>query len=151
MRTDLLDLRTDSPSMCTKVLCTDFALRTCRHGRTLSESDLRSIRPDLQEKPQFADFHLKLAICFKCWLLHCLHKDPGECVFQDVVPQLVFMLYVHHHGEMAAAPELPEVNACTTFAQFWAMVKHRNADGFANTMKYAMWGVAHLGIDSIGL
>ncbi|EJD47620.1 hypothetical protein AURDEDRAFT_123503 [Auricularia subglabra TFB-10046 SS5] len=87
-------------------------------------------------------------VCWRCMVPQSLHETADDCPFPDVVPQLIFLLFLHHREAMVSAAALPEVDEHTTLSQYWSMVKLQDADGYPNLIKYALWAVAHLGVDT---
>ncbi|EJD38550.1 hypothetical protein AURDEDRAFT_172313 [Auricularia subglabra TFB-10046 SS5] len=90
-------------------------------------------------------------VCYRCMFPLSLHTGTLGCVFEDIILQLLFLLFVHHQPALVAAAELPEVDDATTFSNYWSMLKLADSEGYPNIFKYTLWAVAHIGVESVGV
>ncbi|EJD36227.1 hypothetical protein AURDEDRAFT_130179 [Auricularia subglabra TFB-10046 SS5] len=138
--------------------CTGHTYRSC--PRTGQQNVLRArvafddamvTYAEVKNKPHWVVAVNRNSVCFRCFfpLLRELHGE--NCQYPDIVPQLLFMMYMNQRAAMASAPELPEMDDDTTFAQYWSMLKIADGEGFPNVMKYFMWSAVFLGIDILGI
>ncbi|EJD34443.1 hypothetical protein AURDEDRAFT_176517 [Auricularia subglabra TFB-10046 SS5] len=106
----------------------------------------------VKKRPAFSLPVLSKSVCFSCFLPVLLHGGSfGNCPVPDVLPQLLFMYWVHHRQRLVHSSLLPEVDGNTTFAKYWSMLKLPDKVSYPNLIRYALHAVAHLGLANLGL
>lgn len=105
----------------------------------------------IKRRPGFLLSDTHRSVCFKCFVPVLLHRpDLRSCALGDIIPQLLFLLWVHHREHMVASDALSEVTSNTTFARYWSMLKLPDEDGYRNIIRYTLFAVWGLGVENLG-
>ena len=102
-------------------------------------------------RPRFDLPKFSASVCFRCFLPLELHGTLARpCPLGEVIPHLLFLIWIHHRNSMIQCIMLPEVDEDTTFPEYWSMLKLPDDESFPNLTKYIVWAVAHLGFTTLG-